>query len=956
MEKLKLKNKMVRFMSTLKKIVSYIPLALLFLMHGAWAQEKSQNNTTTQPQVTNVNVASEKAKEDNSDTAIANKELENVVVIGYGRIKKEDATGSVTAITIDEKSKLNTVSPQELLMGKVAGVQINTSGGMPGAGATIRIRGGSSLNASNDPLIVIDGVPVDNNSINGIGNPLSTINPNDIESFTVLKDASATAIYGSRASNGVILITTKKGSDGKLNISYNGNVSVGTVTKLYPVLSAEEYRKYVNENVPTAIPYLGSSNTNWQKQIYQPAVGTDHSISTMGTYKTDKAGKITMPYRVSFGYTYQDGVLKTSNMQRGTVDVSLSPTFLNNHLTVNLNAKGLLMSNRWADEGAIGNAMYYDPTQSVYQQGSPGGYFTWMQGSIPNINGDKNPVALLMERDNTSFAQRSIGNAQIEYKIHGFEDLKAVLNLGYDVSLGSSSDRYPDSSLIAFLSANQTGRELINKSKEFKSNTLLDFYLNYTKDISKLSSKIDVTAGYSWQHFYTNQYATDSRGLKPNGEDTTYATIPNLYENYLVSFFGRINWNLMDKYLFTVTFREDGSSRFSKANQFGFFPAAAFAWRISDEKFMKGAKHILSDLKLRVGWGITGQQDLGNDYGSLSTYNVAAPNSGASYLINGQYYSYIKPNAYDANLKWEKTTTYNVGVDYGFLQNRITGSIEYYYRNTTDLLNTISVPAGSNFAPRLTTNVGSLWNQGVEFSINATAINTKKLRWDLGFNVTYNKTQITKLTLNTDPTSPGTEGGTQQIISVGYAPWSFWVYEQVYDKNGKPMEGVYVDQNGDGQINSQDLIHYKKPAPDVYLGLTSRLSFYNFDFSFSLRAQLGNYMYNQIAAGDHLGFVLHQGSLSNLFQSAIDAGFYDYNKLSNYWVTDASFLRMDNINLGYTFNNVGKTKIGIRIYGMVQNVFVITKYKGLDPEIPSGIDNNIYPRPRTYTLGVNFNF
>lgn len=963
------------------KIRSYISLSILLLIMGIVQAQNPGNNTKSQ--MIDVNeVGKENVNRGYSDTVIAKKELENVVVIGYGRVKKEDATGSLTAITVDPKSKLNATSPQELLMGKVAGVQITTSGGRPGDGATIRIRGGSSLNASNDPLIIIDGVPIDNGIINGMTNPLSAINPNDIESFTVLKDASATAIYGSRASNGVILITTKKGSDKKLSLSYNANVSVGTYTKLLPVMNGGEFRQMVQQYAPNGTNLLGMSNTNWQKAIYQPAVGTDHNISTMGTYKTEKAGKITLPYRVSFGYTYQNGIIKTSNMERGTIDVSLAPTFFDKHLTININAKGMIVNNRFADPATVGGAAQYDPTQSIYSnkgpvqagQGSYNGYSSWFLNGIPNNNSTLNPLSLLNEKDDRSTAYRSIGNAQIEYKVHHFEDLRAVLNLGYDVTSSKGHTNYPEGSNLMWYQGSTgfvRGMGSRNDYNQFKKNNVLDFYLNYNKDAKNIYSKIDVTLGYSWQHFYQSGNAI-SRGLN---KDTMYAETPYATENYLVSFFGRINWNLMNKYLFTVTAREDGSSRFAKGNQFGFFPAAAFAWRISEEKFMQDSKQVLSDLKLRLGWGITGQQDVGNignlpnDYPSQPIYNTSLPGSGALYpfIINGQvvWLPVTKPLAYDAKLKWESTTTYNVGLDYGFLQNRITGSIEYYYRNTTNLLNTVAVPAGTNLAAQVLTNVGSLYNQGVEFNINATAINTAKVRWDIGFNITYNETKITKLNLVND-NSPGSlvggvsggTGTTVQILSVGYAPYAFWVNEQVYDKDGKPEEGVYVDRNNDGKVDANDLYHYKQPTPKVYLGLTSRLTFYNFDFSFALRANFGNYVYNNVASQGYTTAIYNSGQsyLQNQSKDLLNTRFANPQLLSDYFVENASFLRMDNINLGYTFNNVANTRIGIRVYAMVQNVFVITKYKGVDPEIYGGIDNNFYPRPRTYTVGVNFNF
>lgn len=913
--------------------------------------------------------------------------LGEVVAIGYGSVKKNDATGSLSAIKTDPINRMRATTPEDLLVGKVAGVQITSGGGQPGTGQTIRIRGGSSLSASNDPLIVIDGVPVDNTGVSGMANPLATVNPNDIESFTVLKDASATAIYGSRASNGVIIITTKKGALGiggtkSVKVSYDGNVSVSTPSGRIDVLNASEFRDFITNNTfmdqskkDKAIALLSNHNTDWQNEVMRTAISTDHNVSIAGAIPS-------MPYRASVGYSYQDGIIKTSNMQRVTAAVGLSPSFLNKHLSFNLNLKGMYIKNRLAGAG-IGDALGYDPTKPIkvtaddpqyganaqaYQE-QFGGYFAWAtadeQGVLtPSTLAGGNPVAKLNQTNNQSSTLRSLGNLQIDYKMHFLPELRANLNLGYDVSSSQKHEETTRHAAFNYLGDENGGGNLYNEN-QLKYNLLLDFYLNYTKEVKSIKSKFDVMAGYSWQHFKnTGRWTSfNEAGSKKNGEDE-YGT-----ENYLVSFFGRFNYGYDNRYLLTVTLRGDGSSRFSSSNRWGIFPAAALAWKINEEAFMKD-QEVVSDLKLRLGWGITGQQDINQgDYPYMPKYTLAQlggyyqfgykPDGTPNYVIP------IRPDAYNGNLKWEQTTTYNAGIDYGFLNNRITGSIEGYYRETNDLLNVIPVPAGSNFRNEIISNIGSLINYGVEFSIDARIIQTKNWGWQLGFNATYNKNEITKLTANTDPSyagvpTGGIQGGTGssvQIHSIGNPVSSFYVYEQVYDTHGKPIEGMYVDQNNDGVINENDRIHHHKPSPDVFLGISTKLTYKGWDFSFSGRANLGNYVYNNVESNNaNLQSTYYEGYLNNRLHSAVNTGFQSLQVLSSYYVRNASFFRMDNINLGYTFGKLAKGKLDLRLYGMVQNPFVITAYTGLDPEVQGGIDQGIYPRPVVYLFGVTINY
>jgi TonB-dependent starch-binding outer membrane protein SusC len=887
--------------------------------------------------------------------AVDTEQLEEVVVIGYGQVKKEDATGSVSAISTDDFNVGSITSPQELVSGKIAGVQITTGGGAPGEGAMIRIRGGSSLSASNDPLIVIDGVPVDNDGISGMRNPLSTIHPSDIETFTVLKDASATAIYGSRASNGVIIITTKKGLRGRpMKISYNGNVSVSMRTDEMDVFDADEFRDLINDRYAgkNAVTLLGDANTDWQDQIYREAISTDHNISITGSVKEQ-------PFRASVGYTNQQGILKYSGLDRYTGTIGLNPSFFDGLLTLNANFKGMYIHNNFSNQGAIGSAVSFDPTQPVYDESSPyGGFYTWTNADgTPNFLAVTNPVAQLEMQDAQSNVYRGIGNLQVDYKFHFLPELRANLNLGADYSTSDGYTFVPENAPWGYDAVNGGGTD--NTYTQDKKNELLDFYLNYVKEIDAIESRIDAMAGYSWQHFWRagTNYNANVRGTVIRS-DTDYET-----ESYLVSFFGRLNYSLMNKYLLTFTIRQDGSSRFSPDTRWGTFPSAAFAWKIKEENFLRSS-NVVSDLKLRLGYGITGQQNISNnDYPYLPSYTYSEPT--ATYLFGNQYITTLRPEGYDANIKWEETTTYNAGLDYGFVNNRITGTLDVYLRKTDDLINFIPVPAGTNLTNYILTNVGDLENKGIEFSINAIAISRKDLSWEIGFNASYNKNEITRLTAIDDPNYIGVQtggisggvGNTIQIHSVGYPQSSFFVHKQVFDADGMPIEGLYEDTSRDGVITNDDRYRYKKAAPDVFMGFSSRLNYRNWDFSFSGRVNLGNYVYNNRWSGTAYSNLYHStGALSNISTSIQKAPFENVKYFSDFFVREASFLRLDNISLGYTFKNAFNDKLNCRVFGTAQNVLVITDYEGLDPEVGNGIDNNIYPRPTVFMLGVSIDY
>ena len=905
--------------------------------------------------------------------------LDAVVVIGYGSVKKNDMTGSVTAIKPDKLNKGLITNAQDMMTGKIAGVSVISKGGAPGEGATIRIRGGSSLTAENDPLIVIDGLAMDNKGVKGLANPLSMVNPNDIESFTVLKDASATAIYGSRASNGVIIITTKKGQAGaRPTISYDGNVSVSTVKSTVDVMDGDQFRSFIKDiwgEDSEAYSKLGNANTDWQKEIFRPAVSTDHNLTISGGLKN-------MPYRVSFGYTNQNGIVKTSKFERYTASVSLAPSFFEDHLKVNANLKGMIAKNRYADGSAVGSAVSFDPTQSVrsddpYHQYYFDGYFQWNTDASSlnddtwkrtfNSNAPGNPVALLEEKDDRAISKSLIGNLELDYKFHFLPDLHAHVNGGMDLSTGK---QYTDVS--PYSSTNNYYGSYGWEQKD-KYNLSLNAYLQYSKDFTD-KHRFDVMAGYEWQHFhdtsdqeYWGLYPLSNNVVENRGQRYNNTSSGSATESYLVSFFGRVNYTLLDRYLFTATVRQDGSSRFHKNNRWGLFPSFALGWKLKEEAFLKDVD-VLSDLKLRLGYGITGQQNINSgDYPYLAVYETNK--DGAYYPILGEGITY-RPNAYNPDLKWEKTTTYNVGLDFGFLNNRINGAVDYYYRKTTDLLNSVFVSAGTNFKNKVLSNVGSLENSGIEFSINAKPVVTTDWTWDLGFNITYNKNEITKLTTgdseNYYVAAGDNIGGGRDMKAmahaVGHPASSFYVYQQVYDENGKPIENEFVDRNGDGTINGDDRYFYKKPTADVLMGLTSRLSYKSWDFSFSLRASLNNYVYNSVEAGGsdcNPTSVYSFGALNNRPLMGVANNIQnlkDNTLLSDYFVQNASFMKCDNITLGYSFKKLFGAPIGGRVYAAVQNVFTITKYKGLDPEVEKGLDNNIYPRPLTTLIGLSLNF
>ena len=896
--------------------------------------------------------------------------LDDVVVIGYGTVKKEDMTGSVSTVKADEINKGMISSPADLLKGKSAGVVVTPGGGAPGSGSTIRIRGGSSLNATNDPLIIIDGLPVSNDGISGMADPLSSINPSDIESFSVLKDASATAIYGSRASNGVIVITTKKGAKTKSlipQINADFSTSLSHVGKYVDVLSADELRNLVTERVnagltdASALAALGEANTNWQKEIYQLAQTYDANLSVAGRVDMGNVG--VLPYRVSGGFMYQDGVLMTDHMNKGTVSLNLSPSFLDNHLTVNLNGKGVFTENNFANQGAIGAAARMNPTHPVFDDSANGinGYFVHRGADgAPNSMATMNPVAMITQKTDKSSATRFIGNAQVDYKIHGLEDLRVNVNAGIDYATSGGYWEVPmGSEMSSHDNAQDNGDGGHGDYTYERIDKTLEMYAAYNKDFNG-GHHFDAMAGYSWQSFY-NRSTEYSYTL---GSGKTLSDKQPAGELFLVSFFGRLNYTYGNRYMVTATLRRDGTSRFIN-NKWGLFPSVAFGWNISNEEFLKG-NPVLTTLKLRASWGQTGQQGVGGYYDTQPTYYKN--DIGSYYMFGGNVYNPISSLGYNADLKWETTTTYNVGFDFGFLKDRITAGLDVYYRETTDMINWIPVPALSNLTNYLNSNIGNMINTGFELDVNAVAIDTKDWTWSLGANVAYNYNEITKLTasasdktgINTGGISGGV-GNTVQQHQVGYAPSSFYVYQQVYDQDGRPLEGVYVDRSGDGKIDEADKYFYHKPAADWSVGFNTTLTYKNWTLAASGHGSFGNWVYNNTASdGEMFGDLWTNNFTSNRLSSSLVSDFNKAQYHSDYYVTNASFFKVDNVTLGYTFPALCKTKdgraLGLNIYATAQNVATITKYAGLDPEVFGGIDNNLYPRPRTYILGIKLNF
>lgn len=876
--------------------------------------------------------------------------IADVVVIGYGVQKKKDLTGSVSVVGAKDFNGGAVSSAAELINGKVAGVQIMQSSGSPSAGSTIRIRGGASLNASNDPLIVLDGVPLEIGGISGnTGNFLSLINPNDIESMTILKDASSTAIYGSRASNGVIIITTKKGSGDKIKVSFSTNNSLQVKTKTADMLSTNEFKSVINSYGATAQKTLvGDKNTCWEDAIYQTAFGTDNNVSVSGRLTKN------IPVRTSVGYYNQNGILKTDNVERYTGNISVAPTFFNDYLKLNFNVKGTLNNNRFADGSAIWGASTMNPTIPIYSGNEAFGGYNEAVGSDgkPVTGAVANPVGLINQNNSTSKIYRVLGNFDLDYKMHFLPELRFHTTLGYDYAEGKGSVYIPAE---AYNNFSQGGRDY-SYGPQKKNNKLLTTYLNYNKEFETIKSTVDATLGYDYQ-LWTDKYAQYS---EKNVAGAIYKTSAATDQRHtLLSYYMRLNYTYNSKYMITATVRRDGTSRFSENNRWGTFPSVALAWKISEEEFLKNVSW-LSNLKLRLSYGVTGQQDGIGNYSYMPIYTYGQ--NGAQYQFGSQYVYTYRPEAYDPNLRWETTTAYNGGFDFGFLNNRINGSVDYYTRKTKDLLASVPVAAGTNFNKTIMTNVGNVESQGVEVALNAIPVNTQDITWNLSFNTTWQKMKVTNLSLikgavTNTPVGDQIDNTYIQTLTTGYAPYMFYVYHQLYDENGKPIEGAYADINNDGQINSSDLYRFHSPTPDFIYGFSTSLRYKKWNMGMSFRANVGNYVYNGMSmntgAWETVSYNSYQ--LNKLNSSFLSTRFQKRQYLSDYYVENASFLKMDNLSIGYNFGQVTKW-FKLNATAMVQNVFTLTNYSGVDPEVPKGLDMSFYPRPRIYSLSIALDF
>lgn len=902
--------------------------------------------------------------------------LNEVVVVGYGTARRRDVTGSVATVSSKDFVKGPITTPEQLIAGKVAGVQISSNGGAPGAGSRIRVRGGASLSGGNDPLVVIDGVPVEG-GVSGSTNALNTINPNDIETFTILKDPSAAAIYGSRASNGVILITTKKGRPGALRFNFTANTFLQTPGRKVELLSADQIRQIVTTKGATGdSSKLGATTTDWQDEIYEKALGEDLNLAVSGAGLQGR-----LPFRVSGNFLNQNGILRGGNFKRQSLAVNLSPKLFNDQLRVDFNVKGIRTTNRFANEGAIGAAISYDPTQPVRSNSKRfGGFFEYLEpiagiGLVPKDNAPRNPVGLLEQREDNSEVLRALGNIQLDYSIPFVKGLRANLNLGLDLQRGSGTVVVSDSAASDYrryqIVKNGAGVDSIaryggvnNQYKQKQTNKLLDFYLNYTSDIKSMNSRLEVMGGYGYQDVsYTNYGFPDVRysGWYPANTIPEANQLEVATGYTLISYYGRLNFSVANKYILTLNARTDGSSKYNPEDRWGFFPSAAFAWRINEESFLRNSQTI-SDLKLRVGYGVTGNNGVGF-YDYVARYQVS--NARAKYQLGDSVYSMERPVGYDPFLRWETTTNVNAAIDFGFLKNRITGSVDVFWRKTKDLLSTVPVALGTNFTNLLRQNVGNVESKGVEVTVNAIPVQKRDFTWDLSANFTYVRPEITRLLNNPDPRFKGNliggisggTGNTIQINALGNRPNSFYVFKQVYDASGKPIEGLYEDLNRDGQINDEDKYIFHSSDPNFFVGFTSNFTYKKWTAGFVLRGNFDNYVYNNVYSnlGVRRGIINPLGYLNNGSVNYLETNFENNQYFSDYYVQNASFLRMDNLNFGYNAGQVFN-KASLRVNFSIQNVFVITKYKGIDPEINTGIDNQFYPRPRTYTLGLSLDF
>lgn len=884
------------------------------------------------------------------------KALADVVVIGYGTARKSDLTGSVATVKSKDFNKGLVSSPEQLINGKVSGVQIMSNSGSASAGSTIRVRGGASLNASNDPLIVLDGVPLEQGGISGnSSNFLSMINPSDIESMTVLKDASSTAIYGSRASNGVIIITTKKGQQGAVKVNFNTTNSMQTRAQMVDMLSRDEFVNVINQyGSANQKSLLGTANTDWNDEVYRTAFGTDNNLSVSGSI--DKW----LPFRVSVGYYNQSGLVRKDNVERWTGNVVLTPSFFQDHLKLTINAKGTLNNNSFNNGGAVWAAATFNPTIPVYSGNDKyGGYNEALDADGYPVNaGVRNPRGLVDLYDSKSKVSRFIGSMDVDYKVHFLPDLKLHATVGADYAKGDGTVHVPVYAAQSYNKDESLGGSDYKYGPQKNENRLLTLYANYAKYFEDIKSNVDLTAGYDYQYWKSTTPLYYTKSAAGTNLSTVKASD---YRHVMLSYYGRINYSFDGKYLLTATVRRDASSRFSKDTRWGTFPSVALGWTLTEESWLKNQK-VLSNLKLRASYGVTGQQEGIGNYNYLPVYTYSV--TGAEAFINGQYINTYRPEAYVENLKWETTTSWNFGLDFGFLNGRIGGAIDFYTRKTKDLLASVPTAAGTNFSKTILTNVGNVDSKGIEVSLNATPIQTKDWEWNLSYNFTWQNMKVKNLSLTKGGSQTNVKVGPSidayqfQVLSEGYEPYMFYVYHQLYDsKTGKPIEGAYADLNNDGEINDADLYRYHSPAPKYIMGLSTSLRYKQLTLGMSFRANIDNYVYNGMgmSTGAFETVSYNNSQLNNLNTSFLKTGFKTRQYLSDYYVENASFLKLDNLSLSYNVGKINKWA-SLTVSAMVQNVFTITGYSGTDPEVPNGMDNSFYPRPRTYSVSLGLQF
>ena len=884
------------------------------------------------------------------------KALADVVVIGYGTARKSDLTGSVATVKSKDFNKGLVSSPEQLINGKVSGVQIMSNSGSASAGSTIRVRGGASLNASNDPLIVLDGVPLEQGGISGnSSNFLSMINPSDIESMTVLKDASSTAIYGSRASNGVIIITTKKGQQGAVKVNFNTTNSLQTRAQMVDMLSRDEFVNVINQfGTDNQKSLLGTANTDWNDEVYRTAFGTDNNLSVSGSI--DKW----LPFRVSVGYYNQSGLVRKDNVERWTGNVVLTPSFFQDHLKLTINAKGTLNNNSFNNGGAVWAAATFNPTIPVYSGNDKyGGYNEALDADgVPVNAGVRNPRGLVDLYDSKSKVSRFIGSMDVDYKVHFLPDLKLHATVGADYAKGDGTVYVPAYAAQSYNKDESLGGSDYKYGPQKNENRLLTLYANYAKYFEDIKSNVDLTAGYDYQYWKSTTPLYYTKSAAGTNLSTVKASD---YRHVMLSYYGRINYSFDGKYLLTATVRRDASSRFSKDTRWGTFPSVALGWTLTEEPWLKNQK-VLSNLKLRASYGVTGQQEGIGNYNYLPVYTYSV--TGAEAFINGQYINTYRPEAYVSDLKWETTTSWNFGLDFGFLDGRIGGAIDFYTRKTKDLLASVPTAAGTNFSKTILTNVGNVDSKGIEVSLNATPIQTKDWEWNLSYNFTWQNMKVKNLSLTKGGSQTNVKVGPSidayqfQVLSEGYEPYMFYVYHQLYDsKTGKPIEGAYADLNNDGEINESDLYRYHSPAPKYIMGLSTSLRYKQLTLGMSFRANIDNYVYNGMgmSTGAFETVSYNNSQLNNLNTSFLKTGFKTRQYLSDYYVENASFLKLDNLSLSYNVGKINKWA-SLTVSAMVQNVFTITGYSGTDPEVPNGMDNSFYPRPRTYSVSLGLQF